>query len=158
MKKVVIISFVLLISVYSFRDYYLPANISSVYQGEDYIAAGDITFKSTVVIVDHLPYTKKGMREFWGNNKRYLLNKYNPFERNFDSIVFIRNVPEEPYNKNELRYWNGDHQYCFNGNLGGKCISKNEVKFIVIGDYMGVESEYIGTENNHPLYMWFLSR
>jgi len=98
------------------------------------------------------------MREFWGNNKRYLLNKYNPFERNFDSIVFIRNVPEEPYNKNELRYWNGDHQYCFNGNLGGKCISKDEVKFIVIGDYMGGESEYIGTENNHPLYMWFLSR
>lgn len=31
MKKVVIIALVLLIYVYSFRDYYLPANISSVY-------------------------------------------------------------------------------------------------------------------------------
>lgn len=157
MKKVILISFVLLSYVYSLREHYLPANISSVYQGEDDITAGDITFKSTVVIVDHLPYTKKGVREFWGNNKHYLLNKYNPFERNFDSIVFIRNVPEKPYNKNELRYWNGYHQYCFNGKLGGKCISKDEVKFIVIGNYMGGESKRIDTENSHPLYMWFLN-
>ncbi|MEN4889926.1 DUF943 family protein [Erwinia billingiae] len=158
MKKVIISFSVLLVFVYSLRDYYLPANISSVHQGEDYITAGDITFKSTVVIVDHLPHTKKRMREFWGNNKRYLLNKYKPFESEMDRMVFIRNVPEEPYNINELRYWKGDHQYCFNGKLGGKCISKDEVKFIVIGNYMGGESEIIDAENSHPLYMWFLNR
>ncbi|MBN1086018.1 hypothetical protein JNO12_15435 [Erwinia aphidicola] len=74
---------------------------------------------------------------FWDKNKNYLINKYNPIEKGLDRVVFIHDVPEEPYDKHELNFWKGDNQYCFNGRMGDKCISKSKTIFLIIGRDMG---------------------
>lgn len=158
MKLRFMIVLVILMAAYSLRDYYLPAKISMVYQGEDYITAGDIKFKSTVVLVKHPPLTKKGGKVFWEENKDFLINKYNPIEKSLDRVVFIHDAPEEPYDKHELNYWKGDNQYCFNGRMGDKCISKDKTIFLVTGRDMGEGSEYLGSDKGKSMYIWFLHR
>lgn len=55
----------------------------------------------------------------------------------YDEIFFIKNNLERPYNSQELKYWQGDNQFCLMGLLKNKCLSKDDVFLVIVSNERG---------------------
>jgi hypothetical protein len=138
MKGVRILTALIVVaSVYFSSSYWMPTRIAGIYQGEDRMQVSDIKFKSTVVLVDNPPFTKEGIKKLWVKNNKFVLEGRNVMLGKYDKIVFIKNYLIRPYNSQELRYWEGDNQFCLRGSLGDKCLSKDDVFFVIVSNETG---------------------
>lgn len=146
MKKTILF-FSMAVAVYGFSSYWMPARIAGIYQGEDYMTVSNIHYNSTVVLVDNPPFTKKGMHELWRDSNKVILDGRNVMQGKYDEIVFLKNRLKRPYNSQELKYWEGDNQFCLMGALNSKCISKDDVFFVIVSNEKKTNREKVKSYN-----------
>lgn len=108
------------------------------------MTVSEIHFNSTVVLVDNPPFTREGMRELWERSNKSILERGGTMKDKYDKIIFIKNNLERPYNSQELKYWQGDNQYCLMGLFKNKCLSKDDVFFVIISNERGGDGKVEG--------------
>ena len=112
---------------YAFHPYILPAKLTAVYQGINYDASSQENYRSTVILVDNPPITKKSMLSLWNRYIATLKNKNELLQDEKDEVLFVKNKFTSAYSSQELKYWQGDNQICLKGIFKGKCINNNEI-------------------------------
>ncbi|MEN4930064.1 hypothetical protein ABEI22_13245 [Erwinia billingiae] len=159
MKKIIFsITLSLIAAVYFSSSYWMPARIAGIYQSEDRMQVSDIKFKSTVVLIDNPPFTKEGIKKLWVKSNKFVLEGRNVMLEKYDKIVFIKNNLIRPYNSQELRYWEGDNQFCLRGSLGDKCLSKDDVFFVIVSNETGGGYDDISDYNGINYSIIFVNR
>ncbi|TDN54825.1 hypothetical protein EC843_101883 [Buttiauxella sp. JUb87] len=129
--------------------------VSYVYQDISYDAVWERECRSTIVLVDHVPLLKSGLRSLWKDEQNKILKKWNPLVDSCDYILFVKNKTELPHDKKELQYWIGDYQLCLKGIIGN-CISKDDRLFYLGVDKIIYGGDVVGEINGGKIYMKFL--
>ena len=141
------------IYAYSLRQ----GHIVNIYEHTEYIWNFKRECKSTVVLVESVPFSRYAQKKMWAKYSNSILERSRPITHTCDDILFLENITERADNINDNKYWMGENQYCLNGILGvDRCISK-EHQLFTIRMRGWPDDEKVGVVDKKPIYIHFIN-
>lgn len=153
-KPKVLFAFVALLFTISmiYFCFFHYAKIDAIYQGDDYVKLMHENCKSTVILVSNVPITARGRLNLWEKEKENVMVTM-PLQKKCDAIYFVRNNPEPPLYREDLKYWQADEQLCFEGKMNGACISNKNIFMSVSSFSLAANEVYKDTYKNKIIYV-----
>lgn len=153
-KPKLLFAFVALLSAISmiYFCFFYYAKVDAIYQGNDYVKLMHENCKSTVILVSNVPITTRGRLNSWEKEKENIMVTM-PLQKQCDAIYFVRNNPEPPLYREDLKYWQADEHLCFEGKMNGACISNKNIFMSVSSFSLATDGVYKDTYKDKIIYV-----
>lgn len=116
---------------YMLNAFYLrQGHINGIYQNTEYSDIWERNCKSTVILIDDAPLSHHAQKKLWQRNNKEIIEKWDPFTKECDSVLFVNNNVGHVEHKEDLDTWITEGAICLNGAVGG-CISWDDRLFYV---------------------------